>query len=196
MRGRDPETGEFYSPSRSQQREDALEIRALAEKLVALPPARLLKLPIPEDLLPHIHDTRRISSHIAHKRQLQFLAKQMRKEDDATLDAIRDALDDSGEALRKQTALLHEAERWRERLLDEGDAALAELLDACPSADRQRLRQLIRNANEEKARNKPPRAFRELFQEVRAALADGSAADAGEDDDFADTGDIDERDEA
>ena len=35
MRGRDPETGEFLSPSRTQQRGDALEIRSLAEKLVA-----------------------------------------------------------------------------------------------------------------------------------------------------------------
>ena len=33
MRGRDPETGEFYSPSRTQQRIEALEIRSLAEKL-------------------------------------------------------------------------------------------------------------------------------------------------------------------
>ena len=32
MRGRDPETGEFLSPSRTQQRGEALEIRSLAEK--------------------------------------------------------------------------------------------------------------------------------------------------------------------
>ncbi|MFT4256180.1 MAG: ribosome biogenesis factor YjgA [Pseudoxanthomonas sp.] len=180
MRGRDPETGEFYSPSRSQQREDALEIRALAEKLVALTPARLAKLPIPDDLMPHIAETRRISSHIAHKRQLQFLAKQMRREDDATLEAIRDALDDSGESVRQANALLHLAEQWRERLLADGDAALAALLDEYPTADRQKLRQLIRNAHDEKAKNKPPRAFRELFQEVRALLADASDEDSEE----------------
>ena len=39
MRGRDPETGEFLGPSRTQQRGEALEIRSLAEKLVALPTA-------------------------------------------------------------------------------------------------------------------------------------------------------------
>ncbi|MFT3755638.1 MAG: ribosome biogenesis factor YjgA [Pseudoxanthomonas sp.] len=182
MRGRDPETGEFYSPSRSQQREDALEIRALAEKLVALTPARLAKLPIPEDLLPHIAETRRITSHIAHKRQLQFLAKQMRREDDETLEAIRDALDDSGESMRQANALLHLAEQWRERLLAEGDTALAELLGEYPTADRQKLRQLIRNANDEKVKNKPPRAFRELFQEVRGLLAASDDSDPIEED--------------
>lgn len=175
MRGRDPETGEFLGPSRTQQREDALEIRSLAEQLVALTPARLAKLPIPEDLLPHIHETRRITSHIAHKRQLQYLAKQMRREDEETLLAIRDALDEGGDAARREAAALHRTEHWRERLLAEGDAALAELLAEYPSADRQHLRQLIRNTAEERTRNKPPHAFRELFRELRELLASHEA---------------------
>ncbi len=173
MRGRDPETGEFYSPSRTRQREEALEVRGLAEKLVALPPAQLLRLPIPEALLPHIHETRRITSHIAHKRQLQYLAKQMRREDDEVLQAIHDALDEGGEMARREAAQLHQAERWRERLLDDGDAALAELLGEFPTADRQKLRQLVRNAHDERAKHKPPRAFRELFREVKALLSSG-----------------------
>lgn len=180
MRGRDPETGEFYSPSRTQQREEALEVRSLAEKLVALPPAQLLRLPIPESLLPHIAETRRITSHIAHKRQLQYLAKQMRREDDEVLQAIHDALDEGGEMARREAAQLHQAERWRERLLDEGDAALADLLGEFPAADRQKLRQLVRNAHEEKMKNRPPRAFRELFREVKALILSGEDETSGE----------------
>ena len=183
MRGRDPETGEFLGPSRTQQRGEALEIRSLAEKLVALPSAQLARLPIPEDLMPHIVETQRITSHIAHKRQLQFLAKQMRREDDEVLEAIRDAMDEGGEAARRETALLHRAEQWRDRLLAGGDEALADLLDEFPTADRQKLRQLVRNANDERAKNKPPRAFRELFREVRELLADASAAQDGDEDD-------------
>lgn len=178
MRGRDEDTGEFLSSSRSQQRRDALDVLALAQRLVALNAGTLAKLPIPEHLHPHITDTRRIASHIARKRQLAFLAKQMRREDDATLDAIRDALDAGGEAARQETALLHRAETWRDRLLDEGDAALAELLAEHPQADRQRLRQLVRNAIEERAKNKPPHSYRELFRELRNMLvAGGDAAD-------------------
>lgn len=177
MRGRDPETGEFYSPSRSQQRESALEVRELAEKLVALTAAQLSRLPIPESLMPHIKDAQRITSHIAHKRQLQYLAKQMRREDDETLEAIHDALDEGGEMARREVAQLHQAERWRERLLAEGDAALAELLSNYPQADRQQLRQLVRNTLEERAKNKPPRAFRELFQALKTLLAEASDAE-------------------
>ena len=171
MRGRDEDSGEFLSPSRSQQRREALDVLALAERLTELEPGRLAKLPLPEHLLPHIAEARRITSHIAKKRQLAYLAKHMRREDGEALDAIRDALDAGGEAAKLETALLHRAERWRERLLDEGDAALAELLTEFPQADRQQLRQLARNALEERKRNKPPRAFRELFKLLRETLA-------------------------
>jgi len=92
MRGRDDESGEFLGPSRSEQRRAALDVLALGQQLVGLSAAQLAKLPIPDDLMPHIVDTQRITSHVAHKRQLAFLAKRMRREDDATLDAIRDAL--------------------------------------------------------------------------------------------------------
>ncbi|MEZ0471967.1 ribosome biogenesis factor YjgA [Luteimonas sp. C3_2_a3] len=170
MRGIDEDSGEYLGPSRSQQRRDALEVLALGERLVALSPAQLQQLPIPDALLPHILDAQRIGSHIARKRQLAFLAKQMRREDDDALHAIRDALDAGGEAARQETALLHRAETWRERLLAEGDAALAELLSEHPSADRQHLRQLVRNALEERRRDKPPRAYRELFRLLRELL--------------------------
>jgi len=171
MRGKDEETGEFLSPSRSQQRRDALDVLALAGQLATLEPGRLARLPVPEHLLPHIAEARRITSHIARKRQLAFLAKQMRREEDEALNAIRDALDAGGEAAKQETALLHRAEHWRGRLLEEGDDALAELLEEFPQADRQQLRQLARNAIEERKRNKPPKAFRELFREVRDLLS-------------------------
>ena len=185
MRGVDEESGEYLGPSRKQNRREALEVLALAEALVGLPDGRLAKLPVPDSLMPHIADTRRITSHIARKRQIAFLAKQMRREDEATLEALRDALDAGGEAARIDTARLHRAEQWRLRLLDEGDTALAALLDEYPNADRQKLRQLVRNALAERAKNKPPAAFRELFRELRDVFAGAGAAAADARDDAA-----------
>jgi ribosome-associated protein len=184
MRGRDEETGEYFSPSRSAQRRAALDVLALGEQLVALSAAQLGKLPLPEDLLPHIRDTQRITSHIAHKRQLAFLAKQMRKLDDAVLDAIRDAMDKDGETARREVAQLHRAEALRDALLgDEGDAVLTGLLDEFPHADRQHLRQLVRNARDERTKNKPPRAFRELFRHLREIMHEGSETETDDADD-------------
>jgi ribosome-associated protein len=184
MRGKDPETGEFLSPSRSQQRREALEVLELARQLSELTPQQVSRLPVPDHLVPHIDETRRITSHVAHKRQLQYLAKQMRREDDETLEAIRDALDANGNAAREEAAMLHRAEAWRERLIADGDAALAELLDAWPHADRQHLRRLARNAHEERLKNKPPHAYRELFRALRELFAtaesDDPATDSGD----------------
>ncbi|QNH21932.1 hypothetical protein HEP73_02863 [Xanthomonas sp. GW] len=176
MRGRDEDTGEFRGDSRSQQRRAALEVLTLGEKLVALTPAQLAKLPVPESLIPHIEESKRITSHIAHKRQLAFLAKQMRREDDATLDAIREAMDANSDGARREVAAIHRVEDWRTRLLADGDSALSELLGHYPEADRQRLRQLIRNAKEERLKNKPPHAYRELFRELRELVL---GADSG-----------------
>ncbi|RZA20613.1 MAG: DUF615 domain-containing protein [Lysobacteraceae bacterium] len=183
MRGRDEETGEFLGQSRSANRRAALDVLELGEQLVAMSAAQLARLPIPDELMPHIRDTQRITAHVAHKRQLAFLAKQMRRQDDEALDAIRDAMSKAGDATRRETAALHRVEALRDALLGfEGDVAMTELLAAHPDADRQKLRQLVRNAHEERKRNKPPRAFRELFHELRELVAqdaDASGDDAG-----------------
>lgn len=193
MRGRDDETGEFFSPSRSQNRRDALDVLELAETLAGLSAAQLARLPIPDELMPHIRETWRITSYGARKRQTAFLAKQMRKRDDAEIDAIRDAMSKDGEAARRETASLHRVEALRDALLGlEGDAAMTGLLAEHPHADRQHLRQLVRNAHEERKRNKPPHAFRELFCELKELLADeGNAADAAAGDAFDEEGDDD-----
>ncbi|MDI1252086.1 ribosome biogenesis factor YjgA [Thermomonas sp.] len=172
MRGRDDETGEFLAPSRSANRREALDTLALGEALVALSEAQLARLPIPEEVLPHIRDTQRMTSHGARKRQLAFLAKHMRRQDQEALDAIRDAMSKDGDAGRRETALLQRVEVLRDELLGhDGDNAMTALLAEQPNADRQHLRQLVRNTLDERRRNKPPHAFRELFRELRELLA-------------------------
>ncbi|MDO4710085.1 MAG: ribosome biogenesis factor YjgA [Pseudomonadota bacterium] len=179
MRGRDQETGEYFSPSRSEQRRAALDVLALAQLLVEKTQAELGKLPMDETLQGHVLEAKRITSPIARKRAVAFLAKQMRKEDEEVLEAIREALDANSEGSRRQVALMHRAESWRTRLLEGGDEALAAFLAEHPETDRQRLRQLLRNAQEENRRNKPPRAFRELYRLVHETLTGG--ANAGSD---------------
>ncbi len=184
MRGRDTETGEFLSPSRSQQRRDALAVFDLAERLVAMGERELSAVPMPDDLRDLVRDSRRITAQIARKRQLQFLAKIMRREDDEVIDAIRRALVRDRDETRRDTARLHRLEATRERLLSEGDEALAEFIAEHPGADRQKLRQLIRNARLERDKQKPPHAFRDLFRELKLLM--GKDEDADDADDGAD----------
>ncbi|HMB55836.1 MAG TPA: ribosome biogenesis factor YjgA [Arenimonas sp.] len=167
MRGVDEESGEFLGRSRGDQRREALAVLDLAELLVKQPHARLLQLPLNDDLVALVVEAQRITAQIAHKRQVGFLAKKLRREDDEYLEAIRSALEHDKADSRRENASLHRLEALRDHLIAQGDEALAEVLQEFPHADRQHLRQLARNAREEKLRNKPPHAFRELFRALR-----------------------------
>ena len=157
-------------PSRSQQRRDALAIFELAEALAAMSDAELVRVPMPDDIRDEVQRTRAVKSHIARKRQTQFLAKQLRKLDDADIEAMRTVLAHDRMEAHQEAAALHRLEGWRTRLIDEGDDALDALLALKPAADRQRLRQLMRNARAERDANKPPHAYRELFRALRDAF--------------------------
>jgi ribosome-associated protein len=167
MRGQNDETGEFLSPSRSQLKREAEAVFELGERLVALTAAQLKVLPLPDALADAVRDTQRITSPGARKRQLQYLAKLMRREDDELLDGLRRALEHDRAEARRETAALHRVEAWRDRLLEDGDSALGELADLYPQIDRHHVRQLARSAREERLQNKPPAAFRELFRVLK-----------------------------
>ncbi len=157
----------FDGPSRSQQRRDALAILELAGELAALPDAVLAGLPLPVDIIDEVRRTRAVTQQIARKRQTQFLAKQLRRLDDDVIEPVRRMLENDRGESRRQAAALHQVERWRDRLLAEGDDALGEWLAEHPGADRQQLRALVRQARLEAERAKPPRAARELFRLLR-----------------------------
>ncbi len=177
MHGTDEETDEFYGPSRSEQRRDALAVLELAQRLVEQPAARLMQLPLNDDLLALAIQAQRITAQIAHKRQVGFLAKKLRREDEQTLDALRAAISHEKAESRRESAALHRIEALRDRLIAEGDTALGEMLAEFPHADRQHLRQLARNAKEEKLHNKAPHAYRELFRALRELLTGEQGAD-------------------
>jgi ribosome-associated protein len=128
-----------------------------------LPPSKLARANLPEDVMREIDHLRRITSHIARKRQLGFLAKVMRRHDDEAFEGARTLLGENRDQQRKETAAMHRLESLRERLLDSDDA-FQSLIDQHPDIDRQHLRSLIRQARIERDGNKSPRAYREIFQ--------------------------------
>lgn len=173
----DDEPEEDLGPSRSADKREAEARQELGEELIALKPEVLARFDLPDPLRDAILLAQRITSHGALRRQRQFIGKLMRKVDAepirATLLQVRG--EDAASRARQ-----HRAERWRDRLLAEGDPALAELLAEQPLADRQRLRTLLRDAQREVAREAPPRNQRELFQALRE-LFDAGAEAAGPD---------------
>lgn len=175
---------EFYGgPSRSQQRREALDVLALAKTLMELSAGELEQVPFSDSLRQQVDFARSITAHIARKREMQFLAKHLRKAEDE-LPAIRKAVAANKLDKRRQSAALHRAEQWRDRLLAGQDDDLNAALEAFPSLDRQTLRQLVRQARQEAERGQPPAAARKVFKLLREAqVAAGSDSDESTDGD-------------
>lgn len=154
-------------PSKSQLKRDADELVTLGERLVELPTQQLAAVPLSEELREAVEAARAITARGARKRQLKYIGKLMRHEDP---EPIRAALETFAGHHAASVARHHQCERWRDRLITEGDAALGALLQAFPGADRQHLRQLVRSAQAEAARGRPPKSSRELFRYLRELL--------------------------
>ncbi len=153
--------------SKSQLKREMEDLQSLGQRLLAYPPKKLETIAMPEDLLAALLEAQRIKSHIAQRRQLQYIGKLMRKTDPAP---IEEFLARQENKHQQQVAQQHRAERWRERLLREGDQALEALLREAPTADLQQLRQLLRNAKHEQETDKPPKASRALYQMLKTLL--------------------------
>jgi len=157
---------EELPPSKTKIKKQMHDLQDLGKQLTELSKEKWRELDLPENLFEALVEFKRINKFGAQKRQLQYIGKLMRDVETAPILAKMEIW--SGNS-RLHTAWLHQVEAWRDRLLEEPDA-LTEFLAHHPEADVQRLRTLIRNALKEKELNKPPKAYREIFQLLREII--------------------------
>ena len=156
--------------SKTRRKREMHELQALGAALVALSEAQLADTPLDETLRAAVLEARRIKSHEARRRQMQYIGRLMRDVDAAPIRARLDEL--SG--LSSQASVRHRRlEALRERLMGD-DAALTDFAAEHPSADLQALRALIRNARKEQKQGRPPRAYRELFRFLKECASSPS----------------------
>lgn len=163
-------------PSKTQRKKQMHELQALGERLLALNPDQLAAVELPEDLREAVNDARRLRTHEARRRQMQYIGRLMRGTDPA---AIIEKLAIWNGQSREHAAREREIARLRERLIED-DCALTELARRHARVDTQRLRVLVRNARAERDAGRPPKNYRELFRALREALAAAGAAGEGE----------------
>ena len=161
-------------PSKSERKREADRLQAIGEKILALPAARLAQLPMPDKLRQAIETARKLTQRGALRRQRQYIGRLMRELDVGELEEALQGLEreDAGDQ-----AAFHAAERWRDRLVTEGLPALEAFFDAYPTADRQRMRQLVNAVRADVTSGKAPRRSRELFREIRPVVAAGFEQD-------------------
>ncbi len=161
------ESDEFQDESlisKSQRKRDAEAAQLLGKNILALSQDAQNSIELPESLEQALNEARRIKKNSALKRQLQYIGKLMRHID---LEPIQEQYLKLTNHYNTDIKALHHLENWRDRLLSEGDKALEDLLNDAPNADRQHLRQLIRQSAKETKLKKPPKSAREIFKYLK-----------------------------
>ncbi|AZT84593.1 DUF615 domain-containing protein [Marinobacter sp. NP-4(2019)] len=164
----DNDAPEYLGPSKSQLKREMHALQDLGKRMLELSNDQLDTLTISDTLRAAIEESRRIRQNEAKRRHLQFIGKVIRQEDDP--DALKRAIDAFDAGSEEHTRRHHLAERWRDRMISEGDSAVGEFVNYCPGADIQHLRNLARNARKDVEKQKNTGQARKLFRYLREAI--------------------------
>lgn len=152
-------------PNKSEIKRREHARRELVDRLLKMPEGDLRRLELPEDLQAAVDRARAIRKGGGLRRERLLISKLLRQQGSAFIEKAFGAMDEHHHA---DVARQHRAEQWRERLLDPEDGdAVTEFFDAFPEADRQTLRNLVRQAVQDREKGRPPRRYRELFRFIR-----------------------------
>ncbi len=170
---RDP-TDNSPRPTRIERRAEAEAYASLAEQLARSRAGEFPDPPFTRLLRDEVMSARRLAKG-ARPRQIRRLAQLLAQE--GPVSAFREALDKDSPTHRATRAREHIVEAWRTRLVGEGDTALSEFVVEHPTADRQHLRQLLRQAQRSPPDARSKRAATTLLREIRLfAVASDAAA--------------------
>ncbi|MEM7209144.1 MAG: ribosome biogenesis factor YjgA [Pseudomonadota bacterium] len=147
--------------SKSARKRDAQAILDIAKQLVEMNDKPFASLTLDEPVRDAAVLAKSIKAHGGRKRQIQYLAKLLRQ---SNLDALYEQLRAMQERAQTDKRKHHECERLRDALINDGDQAIEQALNRWPEADRQHLRQLIRNARRERDRDQAPKSSRALYR--------------------------------
>lgn len=162
------EFDEIEYVSKSQLKRESHALQDLGKKLVALPADQLSRIPLDDPLLEAISLAKRIQNkRSALKRHYQFLGKLLRARD---TDPIYAALIEIEQESQHSIQRHHRAERWRDRIVEQGSEAIEALLAEIGWVDRQKLRQLWRNYKNAPTDAKRSQHSRLIYKEIKQAL--------------------------
>jgi ribosome-associated protein len=147
--------------SKTQVKKEAEALQRLGEELIKLPRQKLARIDIPEELRKAVKDAQNIKSHVAQRRQRQFIGTLMRGIDP---EPVHNALLQIDAGHPRESKKSKQAKIWIDRLLRNGPDTIEELISTFPGFERQRLSQLIRNIKKEAKTGKPSKTLKILEQ--------------------------------
>lgn len=159
----DPEDENYIS--KTDLKKEAKEFQDFAIKLTKLSKSQRQALPVSDEMQAAFALADKIAKKPdALRRHIQYMAKLLRDEDIETLQAKYEL---AASPAKANEVIAKKIEMQREVLLKGGDEAINELLEQHAHLDRQKLRQLVRQANKELQKEKPGKSYKELFQYLK-----------------------------
>lgn len=158
---------EQLAVSKSELKRQMHQLQTLGESLLDLKDNQLSELKLSDPLTDALTICKQIKKHEAKRRQLQFIGKLMRKEPEETIKRCKILIDSIHHQSSVEAASLHHCEQWRDTIINNEHDGINAFLKEYPGADRQWLRQIVRQHKQEKEKNKPPVAYRKLFQYIK-----------------------------
>jgi len=153
-------------PSKSDRKREHKALQLLARRLLELPAGKVAGLGLEDELAEAVRVGRAIKASSARQRHIRHVANLL---DEDVITRLTALLDGDSAAHAREVARFHALERWRDRLLAEGDVALTELLDEHPGADAAELRTAMRQARKDIGTPRAAASSRRLFQLLKQA---------------------------
>ncbi len=159
---------ELHVASKTQLKQEAERLKKLGLALVDLTKGEREKIPLDDDLLEAVELATKINrKKDGFRRQLQLIGKKLRGLEAEPIQTALDQLKSSDVAANRH---FHMLERVRDQILSEGNEGINSAVSEYPQLERQKLRQLVRNAQKQAKENKPPIAAREIFQYLKQEI--------------------------
>ena len=157
-------------PSKSAKKREYLALQALGERLIGLTQEQLDGISLDDRLRDAVLDAQSMRSHGALRRQKQLIGKLMRGVDPAPIEA---ALASLGREDREARRIFRDAEQWRDRIVRDPGAALAEFVEWSGATD-PAVEQCVRSlaaAVDDRARKTATRGlFRAIHSQIRRKM--------------------------
>jgi ribosome-associated protein len=154
--------------SKTQLKQAAERLKKIGLELVDLTKGERDKIPLDDELLTAIELCTRINrKKDGFRRQLQLIGKRLRSREIEPIEVALANLKSSHSVANRH---FHSLERLRDNIIKDGNDGINKIITEYPQLERQKLRQMLRNAQKQADENKPPAAAREIFVYLRTEI--------------------------
>jgi len=151
--------------SKTEIKREMHQLQDFAQSLVEMSKHQRSLIPLSEDLKDAMTVADKIrNKHEALRRHIRHIAKILLETD---LEPIHQAIDVMANKHQQATAKFVRLENLRDELIEQGNDAIEALLVEFGQMERQKLKQLVRNAAKEKKAEKLGKHYRNLFDYLK-----------------------------